>query len=142
MTTRRAPNDPTDLEGHNWIQTLKRTIKKFWDDNLTDSAAALTYYSILALFPALLVLTALLGLVGQQGTIDSFIQSLRDVGLGSVANNIQGPLHEIVRAKGGAGALLGVGLLASIWTASSYLGAFIRATNTIYEVEEGRPFWK
>jgi membrane protein len=138
----KAPADPTDLEGHRWKETLKRTIKEFRDDNLTDWAAALTYYSILALFPALLVLTALLGLFGQQGTIDTFIQSMRSAGLGSAADNIQGPLRDVVAAKGGAGALLGFGLLASIWSASSYLGAFMRAANAIYEVEEGRPFWK
>ncbi|MEA2443128.1 MAG: rane protein [Thermoleophilales bacterium] len=137
-----APNDPTDLEGRDWKRTLKRTVKEFQDDNLTDWAAALTYYAILALFPALLVLTALLGLFGQQGTIDTFIQSLRDAGLGSAADNIQGPLNGVVKAKGGAGALFGFGLLGAIWAASGYLGAFIRASNAIYEVEEGRPFWK
>jgi membrane protein len=138
----KAPADPTDLEGRHWKQTLKRTVKEFQDDNLTDWAAALTYYSILALFPALLVLTALLGLFGQEGTIDTFIQSLRSAGLGDAADNIQGPLHDVVRAKGGAGALLGFGLLGAIWSASGYLGAFMRASNEIYEVEEGRPFWK
>ena len=137
-----APNDPTDLEGRDWKRTLKRTVKEFQEDNLTDWAAALTYYAILALFPALLVLTALLGLFGQQGTIDTFIQSLRDAGLGSAADNIQGPLNGVVKAKGGAGALFGFGLLGAIWAASGYLGAFIRASNAIYEVEEGRPFWK
>jgi membrane protein len=138
----KAPGDPTNLEGHNWKETLKRTIKEFRDDNLTDWAAALTYYAILALFPALLVLTALLGLFGQQGTIDTFIQSMRDAGLSSAADNIQGPLHDVVRAKGGAGALFGFGLLGAVWAASGYLGAFMRASNAIYEVEEGRPFWK
>src|SRR3954469_8973545 len=140
--TDRAPDDPTDLEGRNWKQLLKRTFKEFQDDNLTDWAAALTYYALLALFPALLVLVALLGVVGQEGTINTFIQSLRDAGLGSAADNIQGPLNDVVRQKGGAGALLGVGLLGAVWSASGYLGAFMRASNAIYEVEEGRPFWK
>jgi membrane protein len=138
----KAPDDPTDLEGHNWKRTFKRTVKEFQDDNLTDWAAALTYYAILALFPALLVLTALLGVFGQQGTINTFIESLRDAGLSSAADNIQGPLNDVVRQKGGAGALLGFGLLGAIWAASGYLGAFMRASNAIYEVEEGRPFWK
>jgi membrane protein len=138
----QAPDDPTDLNKHNWKALLKRTFKEFQADNLTDWAAALTYYAILALFPALLFLTAVLGVFGQAGTINTFIQSLRDAGLGSAADNIQGPLNDVVRAKGGAGALLGVGLLGTIWSASSYLGAFMRASNAIYEVEEGRPFWK
>jgi membrane protein len=137
-----APDDPTDLGKRNWKELLKRTVKEFKDDNLTDWAAALTYYAILALFPALLVLTAVLGIFGQQNTIDTFIQSMRDAGLSGAANNIQGPLEGVVNSKGGAGALLGFGLLASIWSSSGYLGAFIRASNAIYEVDEGRPFWK
>jgi membrane protein len=137
-----APDDPTDLGKRNWKQLLKRTLKEFQKDNLTDWAAALTYYAVLALFPALLVLVAVLGLVGQQGTIDTFIESMRGAGLGSAADNIQGPLNDVVNQKGGAGALFGVGLLGAIWSASGYLGAFMRASNSIYEVEEGRPFWK
>ena len=137
-----APDDPTDLKKRNWKQLLKRTVKEFQDDNLTDWAAALTYYAILALFPALLVLVALLGLVGQQSTIDTFITSMRDAGLSGAADNIQKPLNDVVNAKGGAGALFGVGLAGAIWSASGYLGAFMRASNAIYEVEEGRPFWK
>ena len=137
-----APEAPTDLGRHNWKQLLIRTFKEFQDDNLTDWAAALTYYAILALFPALLVLIALLGIVGQQSTIDTFIDSMRGAGLSGAADNIQKPLNEVVSAKGGAGALFGVGLLGAIWSASGYLGAFMRASNAIYEVEEGRPFWK
>src|SRR3954468_667629 len=134
--------NPTDLRKRNWKQLLKRTFKEFQDDNLTDWAAALTYYAILALFPALLVLVTLLGIVGQQSTIDTFIESMRSAGLSGAADNIQKPLNDVVNAKGGAGALLGVGLLGAIWSASGYLGAFMRASNAIYEVEEGRPFWK
>jgi membrane protein len=140
--TPSAPDSPTDLNKRNWKALLKRTVKEFQEDNLTDWAAALTYYALLALFPALLVLTAVLGIFGQQNTIDTFIQSLRDAGLGDAANNIQGPLNDVVKAKGGAGALLGFGLVGAVWSASGYLGAFMRASNAIYEVEEGRPFWK
>ena len=137
-----APDNPTDLTKRNWKQLLKRTGREFQDDNLTDWAAALTYYAILALFPALLVLVALLGVVGQQDTISTFIQSMRDAGLGGAADNIEQPLNDVVNQKGGAGALLGFGLLGAVWSASGYLGAFMRASNAIYEVEEGRPFWK
>jgi membrane protein len=140
--TSDAPDDPTDLEGHNWKGVLKRTVKEFKEDNLTDWAAALTYYAILALFPALLVLVALLGIVGQQDTINQLLDSLRSAGLGSAADNIQQPLSDVVNQKGGAGALLGVGLAGAIWSASGYIGAFMRASNAIYETEEGRPFWK
>jgi membrane protein len=67
---------------------------------------------------------------------------MRGAGLSGAADNIQKPLNDVVNAKGGAGALFGVGLAGAIWSASGYLGAFMRATNAIYEVEEGRPFWK
>ena len=138
----RAPDDPSDLKPRNWKQLLKRTVSEFRDDNLTDWAAALTYYAVLALFPALLVLTAVLGIFGQQNTIDTFIESMRGAGLSGAADNIEKPLEGVVSSKGGAGALLGFGLLGAIWSASGYLGAFIRASNAIYEVPEGRPFWK
>jgi membrane protein len=96
----------------------------------------------MSLFPMLLVLVALLGLVGQESTIATMTDSLRSAGLGDVAKNIQGPLDDIVRNKGGAGALVGFGLVAALWSASGYIGAFTRACNAIYEVKEGRPFWK
>jgi membrane protein len=138
----KAPDHPGELDKRNWKELLKRTGKEFQDDNLTDWAAALTYYAILALFPALLVLVALLGLVGQENTINTFIGSMRDAGLSGAADNIEQPLNDVVNQKGGAGALLGFGLLGAVWSASGYLGAFMRASNSIYEVEEGRPFWK
>jgi membrane protein len=121
---------------------LKRTVSEFQSDNLSDWAAALTYYSVLALFPMLIVLVALLGLVGQDKTVTTLIGSMQDAGLGDVADSIRDPLRKVVEHKGGAGALLGVGLLVSLWSASGYVGAFMRAANAIYDVEEGRSFWK
>jgi membrane protein len=138
----KAPDDPTDLPGRSWFAILKRTVKEFQEDNLTDWAAALTYYGVMSLFPMLIVLVALLGLVGQESTITTMTDSLRAAGLDDVAKNIQGPLDEIVKHKGGAGALVGFGLLVALWSASGYVGAFTRAMNAIYDVSEGRPFWK
>ena len=123
--------------------TLKRTIREFQDDNLTDWAAALTYYAVLAIFPGLIVLIAILGLVGQHPqTTDALLGIVRDVGPESAVDTFRGPIEGVVKSNGGAGALLGIGLLFAIWSASAYIGAFIRAMNAIYEVEEGRPFWK
>jgi membrane protein len=139
---RRAPESPTDLGARSWWGVLKRTVSEFQSDNLSDWAAALTYYSVLALFPMLIVLVALLGLVGQAGTIDTLIASLYRAGLKGLANGIDEPLRNVVQHKGGAGALLGFALLGSLWSASAYIGAFTRAANAIYGVEEGRPFWK
>src|SRR4051795_11346158 len=133
-----APADPTDLPRRSWWQILKRTVKEFQDDNLTDWAAALTYYGVMSLFPMLIVLVALLGLVGQESTITTMTDSLRTAVLDDVANNVQGPLDEIVRHKGGAGALVGIGLLVALWSASGWVGAFTRAMNAIYDVKEGR----
>ncbi len=90
----------------------------------------------------LIVLVALLGLVGQAGTIDTLIVSFEQAGMGEFAEDVEGPLDDVVANKGGAGALLGAGLLVALWSASGYIGAFMRAANAIYEVEEGRPFWK
>jgi membrane protein len=143
MANRDAqPDDPTDLPARSWKEIAKRTVKEFRDDNLTDWAAALTYYGVMSLFPMLIVLVALLGLVGQQSTIMTMIDSLRNAGLPDVANSVQEPLTEVVSHKGGAGALLGFALLGSLWSASGYIGAFTRACNAIYQVKEGRPFWK
>jgi membrane protein len=138
----KEPDQPTDLPARSWKAILKRTVKEFQEDNMTDWAAALTYYGVMSLFPMLLVLVALLGLVGQESTISTMTDSLRSAGLGDVAKNVQGPLDEIVRNKGGAGALVGFGLLGALWSASGYIGAITRALNMVYEVEEGRPFWK
>ncbi|MEX2194041.1 MAG: YihY/virulence factor BrkB family protein [Thermoleophilaceae bacterium] len=124
-------------------QVLKRTVREFRDDNLTDWAAALTYYAVLSLFPGLIVLVAVLGLAGQHPqTTDALLGIVSDVGPSSAVDTFEEPIREVLENKGGAGALLGFGLLAAVWTASGYVGAFMRATNAIYEVEEGRPFWK
>src|SRR5215218_8962868 len=139
-----APDDPTDLHRRNWRQLLKRTVKEFQNDNLTDWAAALTYYAILALFPALIVLVALVGLFGQYPqTTDSLIDILRQAGAeAGTLDTLEDTINGVVEDKGGAGALLGVGLLFALWSASGYIGAFMRASNAIYEKPEGRPFYK
>jgi membrane protein len=123
--------------------TLKCAGKRFQKDELTDRAAALTYYAVLALFPALIVMVALLGLLGQYPeTTNAVLRIVAKVSPGSAVDTFRGPVTSVVQAKGGAGALFGVGLGAAIWSASGYIGAFMRASNHIYQVEEGRPFWK
>jgi membrane protein len=139
----QLPDEPTDLGNRDWRAILKRTAKEFRDDNLTDWAAALTYYGVLALFPALLCLVALVGLFGQYPqTVDALLGIVTQVGQGSAAETLRGPITGVIQGKGGAGALLGLGLVGAVWSASGYIGAFSRATNAVYEVREGRPFWK
>ena len=138
----RPPKHPLQLGLSAWRRILRRTVAEFQDDNLMDWAAALTYYGVMSLFPMLIVLVAVLGLLGEPDTIDSLTGALRDAGLAGIADNVEDPLNGVVENRGGAGALFGVGLLGALWSASGYIGAFMRASNAIYEVEEGRPFWK
>jgi membrane protein len=140
----RNQTDPTDIPRAGWPAVLKRTWVEFKEDNLTDWAAALTYYAVLALFPAMLALVALVGIFGQYPqTTDALLNIARDVsGNNSALNGLRDTINGIVQNKGGAGALLGLGLAGALWSASGYIGAFMRASNAIYEVPEGRPFWK
>lgn len=112
-------------------------------NGLTDWAASLTYYSLLALFPALIVVVALIGVFGQYPkTTNAILEIVDRVAPKSTVRTLRDPVEGVVRSKGGAGALLGVGLLGALWSASAYVGAFMRASNTIYGVDEERRFWK
>jgi membrane protein len=120
---------------------LKRTIREFREDNLTDWAAALTYYAILSIFPALLVLVSVLGLIGESAT-EPLLDNLSEVTPGPAQEIVTSAIQNLNQNQGAAGVLFVVGLATALWSASSYVGAFMRASNAIYEVEEGRPFWK
>ena len=140
-TNRRAPDDPTDLQGSSWWAILKRTVREFREDNLTDWAAALTYYAILSIFPALLVMVSVLGLIGESAT-QPLLDNLTEVAPGPAQDIFTNAIQNLNQDQGAAGILLVVALATAIWSASSYVGAFMRASNAIYEVQEGRPFWK
>ena len=125
------------------LDTLRRTVREFQDDNLTDWAAALTYYAVLSLFPALIALVSIVGLVGDpQEVTDTLTEIVSSIGPSSAADTFSGPIESITSNRGVAGALFVGGLAVALWTASGYVGVFMRASNVIYEVEEGRPFWK
>jgi membrane protein len=136
----RAPESPTKLGGRSWFGVLKRTGKEFSADNLTDWAAALTYYGIQAIFPALLALISILGLIGQSAT-QPLIDNLGTVAPGPAKQIFTSAIQNLQKSQGAAGILFIVGIALAIWSASSYIGAFMRASNAIYEVEEGRPFY-
>jgi membrane protein len=123
------------------FDVLKRTVSEFRDDNLTDWAAALTYYSVLSLFPALIALASVLGLFGSEKTIDSLLEIIGDVGPASAVDTFRGPVENVVNGGGGAGVALVLSVGVALFSASGYVGAFMRASNAIYEVEEGRSFW-
>jgi membrane protein len=137
----RKPASPTDLNKKSWLGVAKRAFTEFKDDNVTDWAAALTYYAVLSIFPALIVFVALLGLFGQgQSTVDTLLGIVEDVG--GPVDSLREPITQVVQQQSGAAGLtLVLGILAALWTASGYVGAFIRASNAIYEVEEGRKFY-
>jgi membrane protein len=138
--SRDAPEGPTELPKRSWLAVLKRTAKEFQADNLTDWAAALTYYGVLAIFPALVALVSILGLVGTSAT-QPLLDNLGQVAPGPAKDILTNAVTGLQRSRGAAGLLFFVGIGAAIWSASGYIGAFMRASNAIYEVEEGRPFW-
>ena len=121
------------------MKTLMSAFRRYVDFNLSDRAAALTYYSVLSLFPALLAVVALVGVFGQYPeTTDKILQIVGQLGPESAVDTFRKPIESVVQNKGGAGALLGLGLLGALWSASGYVGAFMRASNEIYEAPRDR----
>ncbi|MGI9016712.1 MAG: YihY/virulence factor BrkB family protein, partial [Euzebya sp.] len=136
------PDSPGDVSGPGWKYTLKNAFREFTDDECTDLAAALTYYAVLAIFPALIAIFSLLGLVGQsQKTVNAVLPVLNDV-VGNKGAQTLKPVVESLATSGGAGLALIIGLATALWSASGYVNAFSRAMNRVYEIGEGRPFWK
>jgi membrane protein len=135
------PRKPTDLDRRSWWGVLKRTVSQFRANNLTDWAAALTYYGVLSIFPALIVLVSIVGLAGDSAT-QSLLDNINALGPGPAQDIVTGAIKQISTSPGAAGVAFAVGLVAALWSASGYIGAFSRAANVIYEVPEGRPFWK
>jgi len=136
----RADYAPTGADARpTFFATLKRTAKEFSEDNLTDWAAALTYYGVLALFPALLAILSIIGLVADPKTLTD---ALTAVVPGSAARTINPVVEQIAGHAGTAGFGLVLGVVLAIWSASGYVGAFTRAANVVYETPEGRKVWK
>jgi membrane protein len=141
---RRADYRPVGTDDRpSLLATVKRTFTEFSEDNMSDWAAALTYYGLLSLFPALIALVSLAGLFADPAaTTRTITQIVTSLGPSSAADTFAGPIKSITSHRSAAGILLIVGLATSLWSASSYVGAFMRAANVIYETPEGRPFWK
>jgi membrane protein len=125
-----------------WWHALRDAGKAYMSNHLGDRAAALTYYSVLAVFPGLIVLISLLGVLGDQGTVDALLRIIDNLGPSSAVDTLRGPLDQIVEHSSRAGVALVFGLALALYSASGYIGAFIRATNEIWAVEDERPFWK
>lgn len=141
-TGRQAPQGPTEFTRRDWWGVLKRTVKEYQEDNLGDWAAALTYRAVMSLFPGILVLVALLGLTGA----DTARRASAEVGAyapGAVRDVLDNALTELQRGRGATAGLVAVlGVLLALWSASGYVSGFMRASNAIYDVPEGRPMWK
>ena len=135
-----GPDNPAQLKGKGVVAALKRTIKQFSEDNVTDWAAALTYYGVLSIFPGVLVLVSILGMLSDNGQ-----KTVQDTVSEIAPNQIQNLLDQVlnqVSDPGKAGLAAILGLATAFWSASGYIGAFMRASNAIYDVPEGRPIWK
>ena len=136
----REPDRPTQLPRGAWPGVLKRTLREYKADNLGDLAAALTYYGVLAIFPMLIVVVSLLGLLGHSVT-QSLIQNLGKAAPSDARQIFTSAIQNIQSHRSTAGILFVVGLVLALWSASGYIAAFMRASNVVWDVEEGRPIW-
>jgi len=138
----RKPDSPKDVDKPSWKYIARKTLREFSKDQCPDLAASLTYYAVLSLFPAMLALVSLIGLFGDpQKTTDALLQVVQGVAPGDTVKTVSGPVAELASAPA-AGVTLVIGLATALWSASGYVGAFGRAMNRVYEVDEGRPFVK
>src|SRR3954464_9263463 len=133
----REPDSPTELDKPSWKYVVRKTAREFSKDQCTDLAAALTYYAVLALFPAMIALLSILGLVGQGPTIvDNILKVMSSSGLSGPAKTLGPTLQQLTKTPGAGFALI-IGLATALWSASGYVGSFGRAMNRVYEIREG-----
>jgi membrane protein len=132
---------PADLRLRSWLTAAGRTVRESRQDNITDLAAGLTYYAMLSIFPLLVAVLSILGLIGDSAT-QPMIDNVREHAPGPARDIVIAAVENLQRSQGTAGVLFFVSLGAALWSASRYVAAFMRASNVVYEVEEGRPLWK
>jgi len=130
---------PWRLGGLTLRQLASRVWKEYDEDEISDRAAALSYYFLFALFPSLLFLTALLGMLPVPGLMPRLMEYVDQALPGDAASVIQKTLDEIVR--GSRGSLLSIGALVALWGGSNGMGSVIVALNVAYDVEDPRPWW-
>ena len=136
-------DDPTDLTKPTWRYIARRTVREFMSDQCMDLAAALTFYSVLSIFPALIALLSVVGLFGQAGAAaDVLASAAQDLGIPSADSVVRPTLEGLGQSSARPGIALVLGLLTALWSASGYVGSFGRGMNRIFEIQEGRPFWK
>jgi len=137
----RKPSSPLQITKRAWRYLARRVFREFIDDECLDTAAALTYWGTLSVFPGLLAVTSLLALIGQGGAIRELLDLAEQVAPGPVLEVIEEPLRDFAGSRAATIGFL-TGLAIALWSASGYIAAFTRAMNRILEIDEGRPFWK
>jgi membrane protein len=143
MSPQREVTTPLALPRASWRDTLRRTLREAREDKLNHWGAALTYYAVLSMFPAILVLVSLVGLFAEPARVTRVMtDTVSQLGPSTAARTFQGPIESITAHRGTAGIMFVVGVVSALWAASGYVSAFADACNSIYEVDEGRPFWK
>ena len=135
------PQSPAKLEKSSWAGALKRSGKQFKEDELTDRAAALTFFGVLSIFPALIAIISIAGLIGSSA-IDPLMENVSELAPGPAQEILDSVLSNIQGSQGAAGISLIISLAVALWSASAYVAGFMRASNAVYDVEEGRPIWK
>ncbi|MZE77950.1 YihY/virulence factor BrkB family protein [Streptomyces xinghaiensis] len=136
-----APEGPGELPSRSWKGVLRRTLKEFKEDDLQDRAAALTYFGVLSIFPALLVLVSLLGVIGRSAT-DKILENVQSLAPGAARDILDRAVTQLQGNASTSGVFALIGLAAAVWSASGYIAAFIRTSNAVYDLPEGRPAWK
>jgi membrane protein len=132
-----APEGFTDLSKGSWVDALKRTVKAFGADKLGVWSAALTYFGVLSIFPALLVVVSVIGLAGESAT-DALLENLEEVAPGPAQEIFSNAIRNLQGASGASTVAFVIGLVSAIWASSGYVAGFMDASNSIYDVEEGR----
>jgi membrane protein len=136
-----TPQTPADIPAPGWRQVLRRSVRQFKHDDVPDRAAALTYFGVLAIFPAALVLVAILGLLGRS-SVQSVLDNLEQLTPGGVNSFLRSVVNQVQGRSSAASAGAIIGIVIALWSASGYIAAFMRAGNAIYGVDEGRPIWR
>ncbi len=122
-------------------ERLKRSGMRFSDLELSDRAAALTYYAVLSLFPGVALLVSILGMVGTERIVDGLLDVVAALGPESGVDTLREPIEQIAGGRSGAGLATLLSLAGTLWAASGYLGAFERAANEARGLEEKRRFF-
>jgi len=136
-----GPHSPAGLRGKGILAAIRRTFKQFSEDNISDWAAALTYYGVLSIFPGALVLVSVLGFLTPDART-TVSNTIKDVTGNKQIQDLVGTVLQNVAGSGKASFAAILGIVIAFWSASGYIAAFMRASNAVYDVPEGRPIWK